>query len=97
MNRPDATLTDDDELAEEHAPDEDTTELGDGPVDDGEQPEDLEAADPAVLALIHEVEHPTERTSYDDERPPQLPQPDRARSVPNLPKVKSNAFIRILR
>ena len=86
---PTGTLTDEDDEALEV--DDDAN------VDNGPQPEDLSLADPASLALIREIDQPTELTTFEDQRPPTLPQPDRARSVPNLPKVKSSAFTRILR
>ncbi len=91
---PTETLDDDGVLAEAFGEGE-TAE--NEPVDEGEQEEDLSLVDPSILALIAEVETPNELTAYDDTRPPSLPQPDRAKSVPNLPKVKSSAFIRILR
>jgi hypothetical protein len=98
--RPDSTLTD--EEGDEGAYDDEVEGPGDEafadePEDEGEQLEDAGAVDPAVLALIREVEQPNERVSFDLKRPPELPQPDRAKSVPNLPKVKSSAFRRILR
>lgn len=37
-------------------------------------------------------ELPDDRDDYSGERPAALPQPDRARSHPDLPKVKSTAF-----
>ena len=84
---PGATLGDDE--SEEALPDE---------VDDGAQPSaDPSEIDPAILELIREVEDPTGGEKYERQPRPQLPQPDRARSVPNLPKVRSNAFTRILR
>ena len=67
-------------------------------VDDGAQPcAEASEIDPAILELIREVEDPTGGERFERKARPQLPQPDRARSVPNLPKVRSNAFTRILR
>ena len=66
-------------------------------LDDGDQLEDLDTADPEVLALIREVEAPNELTSFDEVAPVRLPQPERAPSVPNLPKVRSSAFFQIFR
>lgn len=77
--------------------DEDDDVLPDD-VDDGAQPSaDTSEIDPAILELIREVEDPTGGEKFERKARPQLPQPDRARSVPNLPKVRSNAFTRILR
>ena len=85
---PGVTLGDDEGEAET-LPDE---------VDDGAQPSaDASEIDPAILELIREVEDPTGGEKFERKARPQLPQPDRARSVPNLPKVRSNAFTRILR
>lgn len=85
---PGATLGDDDEGDEVLADD----------VDDGAQPcAEASEIDPAILELIREVEDPTGGEKFERKARPQLPQPDRARSVPNLPKVRSNAFTRILR
>ena len=93
-DRPNETL-DDDGLFGEAFDEGDTVE--NEPVDEGEQESDLSLVDPAILALITEVETPNELTVFEDTRPPTLPQPDRAKSMPDLPKVKSSAFIRILR
>ncbi|MER2559981.1 MAG: hypothetical protein ABTQ32_04635 [Myxococcaceae bacterium] len=89
----DSTLTLDDD-----APADEVDVLDEGPVDDGEQlcADDSEI-DPHVLQLIREVEDPFGSEKFERKAPPTLPQPDRARSVPNLPKVKSSAFKRILR
>lgn len=83
---------------DEDAPADEVDELDDGPVDDGAQLcADESEIDPHILHLIREVEDPVGYEKFERKPPPTLPQPDRARSVPNLPKVKSSAFKRILR
>ena len=82
---------------DEDAPADEVDELDDGPVDDGAQLADESEIDPHILQLIREVEDPVGYEKFERKAPPTLPQPDRARSVPNLPKVKSSAFKRILR
>ncbi|MFZ5445070.1 MAG: hypothetical protein ACOZQL_34085 [Myxococcota bacterium] len=37
-----------------------------------------------------------EDDGYSGQRPPELPQPDRARSHPDLPRVKSSSFKRFI-
>ncbi|MFT3838980.1 MAG: hypothetical protein QM723_18515 [Myxococcaceae bacterium] len=68
-------------------------------VDVGAQPQSLKNADPKVLELIREVEHAVGKVANSgfDKRPPELPQADRAASSPDLPKVKSSAFKRVIR
>ena len=68
--------------------------------DVGAQPHSSKNADPQALEWIREVEELVEsvaNTGFEPDRPPELPQPDRARSVADLPKVKSSAFRRLLR
>ena len=69
-------------------------------IDDGEQPCSIADADPEALALnreVTELAQSTELTRFDRQAPTQLPQPDRAQSVKDLPKVTSGSFPRLLR
>lgn len=69
-------------------------------VDVGAQPQSLKNADPLSLQLIREVEEAVGKVAnsgFEAQRPAELPQADRARSSPDLPKVKSSAFKRVIR
>lgn len=69
-------------------------------VDVGAQPQSLKNADPLSLELIREVEEALAKVAnsgFEAQRPAELPQADRARSSPDLPKVKSSAFKRVIR
>ncbi len=66
----------------------------DADVQEGSAFSDLSEEDQlAILAFDNPqgVEH------FGKNRPPAIPQPDRARSAPDLPKVKSNAFTRFFK
>lgn len=68
-------------------------------LDGDEEEEEFEDELPAGGAeLADEGEAPEgEGDGFAEQKPAELPQPDRARSHPDLPRVKSNAFKRILR
>lgn len=63
--------------------------------DDGDE---LREPTPEEMALLEaEEDEPVELTmSGFEKKPAALPQPDRARSSPDLPRVKSNAFKRFI-
>ena len=54
--------------------------------DDSDEVDEVEASEPAE-----------EADDFSKRRPAALPQPDRARSHPDLPKVKSSSFKRMLK
>jgi hypothetical protein len=72
-------------------------------VDGDEEEEDFEDELPADELMFADGSDETEAAveeegdDFASERRAQLPQPDRARSHPDLPRVKSNAFTRIIR
>ena len=72
-------------------------------VDGDEEEEEFEDELPADEMMFaeeeggEEEEAGSEADDFSGERPAELPQPDRARSHADLPKVKSNAFKRIIR
>lgn len=74
-------------------------------VDGDEEEEEFEDELPADEMMFAEEEEggeeegeaTSEADDFSGERPAELPQPDRARSHADLPKVKSNAFKRIIR
>ncbi len=70
------------------------------PDDSADEEEDfadeLPAGDPSVEGNADSTEE-REGDDFGGEAPVTLPQPDRARSAPDLPKVKSSAFKRLLR
>jgi hypothetical protein len=70
-------------------------------IDGDEEEEDFEEELPADELMFAEGEGSEEEGSEADdfsgERPAELPQPDRARSHPDLPRVKSTTFKRIIR
>ncbi|MGV3621455.1 MAG: hypothetical protein ACO1OB_11595 [Archangium sp.] len=80
--------------------DEEVVELltWDPDVDGDEEEEEFEDELPADEAMFSEEtgELVEEGDDYAAKKKAELPQPDRARSHPDLPKVKSNAFKRIL-
>jgi len=53
--------------------------------------EDLSEADQKLISLSEQ------REAFDQTGPTELPQPDRAASVPDLPKVKSGVFPKLLK
>lgn len=92
-------------MATKREPEDDAVELltwdpSDGTEEDEECDDELPADEDFVGD--EEEEAPVELAEVEDDgyakgRPAELPQPDRARSHPDLPKVKSNSFKRIIR
>lgn len=69
-------------------------------LDGDEEEEEFEDELPADEAMFAEGADESVTVEGDDfagKKPAELPQPDRARSHPDLPRVKSTAFKRILR
>lgn len=69
-------------------------------VDGDEEEEEFEdelPADEMMFAEEGEESAESESDDFSGERPAELPQPDRARSHADLPRVKSSAFKRIIR
>lgn len=81
--------------------DEEVVELltWDPNVDGDEEEEEFEDELPADEAMFSEAseEVAAEGDDYAAQKKTELPQPDSARSHPDLPRVKSNAFKRIIR
>lgn len=77
--------------------DEEVVELltWDPDIEGDEEEEEFEDELPAGEAAGSEEAE--EGDDYAEEKQAELPQPDRAMSHPDLPKVKSNAFKRIIR
>lgn len=69
----------------------------DDPADEDEDfADELPAGDPRVEAQAAAASE-VDGDGFGGAAPTELPQPDRARSAPDLPKVKSSAFKRLLR
>lgn len=66
-------------------------------LDGEEEEEEFEDELPADEAMFAEGAEQPEGDDFAAKKPAELPQPDRARSHPDLPRVKSTAFKRLIR
>ena len=71
-------------------------ELADPNLCDDDGDELRTPTDDEMVLLEPEEEEPLAVTSGFEKKKPALPQPDRARSAPDLPRVKSSAFKRFI-
>jgi len=85
----DGTDEDDDEAFDDELPADENFEGEEVDFDDGDE----EAVEGDELVSLEEVD----ADGYSKDKPAEIPQPDRAKSHPDLPRVKSSAFKRFIR